>query len=195
MNQKNFQWTHLEPDGNTFILRSSRPFWRWLSYWFNLVSEAFWICILTWCAGLFISLLFIRIVGDLASIAAVTGAGFLALCISFALNVKSDPFVPLELRFFLNQHNVELRGRSGFGFLVVRRFRLDDSVRINQFLYEYEVDGNLGVRRGIDVVLDQKTNFVADFWNLKELEDHMTFFLNVLPLQTSKEILITSTLT
>ena len=68
-------------------------------------------------------------------------------------------------------------------------------MRINQFHCEYEVDGNLGVRRGIDVVLDQKTNFVADFWNLKELEDHMTFFLNVLPLQTSKEILITSTLT
>lgn len=146
---------------------------------------------LTWCAGLFIALLFLRIVGDLVSIAAVITAGFLAFLISFALNVKSDPYVTLELWFF--SESIELRGRSGYGFPVVRRFRLDNAVQIHQVQYEYEVDGNLAVWRGIDVKLDGQTHFVVNFWNLNELEDHMRFFRNALPLYTSPNILKSQT--
>jgi hypothetical protein len=179
MNPYFYKWQRVEQDSETFVLRSSRPVLRWLSYWFYLASEAF-------CLGLLVSLPFLRIFGDIPTLIAVFGSSVLAFLISFFLNAKSDPYVTLELRFFCDQHKIELLGRSAFGFLVIHQFQFNESTRISD--HSYEIDGVSSLFEDISIAFDANMGVVMENLSPQEMEFHMSFFLKVLPFLTTKEI-------
>jgi hypothetical protein len=186
MNPYFYKWQRVEQDSKSFVLRSSRPGWRWLGYWFNLVFEAFWICIVTFCLGMLIALPFLKAYGEFPTLTIVIGASILVFPISFVLNARSDPYTTLELRFFCSQQEIELLGRSAFGFLVVRPFQLNESVKITRECYD--IDNGSYLIEQISITLDTSTRIVMEHLSPKELEYHMDFFLKVLPQYTTKEI-------
>jgi hypothetical protein len=189
MNSNFYKWQRIEQDSDTFVLRSSRPVWRWFNYWIDLVFESLWTCVWTFLLALLISMPFLRPFGEIPTLTVVFATSFLAFPISFFLRAKSNPDVTLELRFFCDQQKIELLGRSAFGFLVVHRFQLNESVKITRHCYE--IDGGPMFFEEICIAFDANMDVVMEGLSPSEMEYHMAFFLQVLPLQTTKEILTT----
>jgi hypothetical protein len=91
MNPYFYKWQRIEQDSQTFVLRSSRPVWRWLNYWFDLVFESLWTCSWIFCLGMLIALPFLKAFGEFPTLTMVIGTSFLAFVISFFLRAKVIP--------------------------------------------------------------------------------------------------------
>jgi hypothetical protein len=80
-------------------------------------------------------------------------------------------------------------GRSAFGFLVVHPFQLEQSLQITR--QRYEIDDEPYFVEEVEITLDTDTSVTMEGLSPKEMDDHMAFFLKVLPHHTTNAILTT----